>query len=809
MRRRIRGWVAALAVVTLGAPAAVTLVATARPAAAEVTSATTLPLSAASGSDGGRELSALSADGRYAVFVGRSYATQGVYLVDQRTGTTTRLTSGNDMNPAISPDGGYVAFARYGSNRGVYMVNVKTGALTLESVASDGTAASGNSDFPSLSLNGRSVAFQSSATNLGGPTATGGGPNKVYVHDNVAGTTTMASVTSTGQAPNGNATFPRITPDGRYVAFASDASNLLPGATTTSSDGETTAVNQVYVHDNVTGTTTIASVSSAGAVGDTASAVAYGPSISDNGQLVAFESDATNLVPGDTNGVTDAFVHDMATGVTTRVSVNADGTQGIPSPLPEGVDPTLVPALVAGANPQVSGDGSTVAFQSQAPLTGDDTNGVMDVYTYTMATGAIERISVALTGGTEATGTRVDGHTGATVEQNNGVDPSIDVDGRYVSFTSDGNLAADRSASTESEGSFEPAIYLRIRSVPTVTGVTPSSVGLGRRDQTVTITGTNFTPPSTAGDLTVNLGSGVTVDSVTWVSATTLTVTLDTAWNAAPGNRAVGVINPASDTGSMATGFNLTERGTGYRLVASDGGVFAFGDDGFYGSMGGTHLNAPIVGAANTASGDGYWLVASDGGIFAFGDAGFHGSMGAKPLNEPIVGMAPTADGQGYWLVASDGGIFAFGDADFHGSMGAKPLNQPVVGMAATNDQGYWLVAADGGIFAFGDAGFHGSMGAKPLNQPVVGLSGTPSGQGYGLVAADGGIFAFGDAGFYGSMGGKPLNQPVVGLAHMPTGGGYWLVAADGGIFAFGTSQFRGSMGGAHLNAPIVALLAD
>ena len=76
--------------------------------------------------------------------------------------------------------------------------------------------------------------------------------------------------------------------------------------------------------------------------------------------------------------------------------------------------------------------------------------------------------------------------------------------------------------------------------------------------------------------------------------------------------------------------------------------------------------------------------MASDGGIFNFGDAGFYGSMGAHHLNQPIVGMASTPDGGGYWLVASDGGIFNFGDAGFYGSMGAHHLNQPIVGMAST-----------------------------------------------------------------------------------------------------------------------------
>ena len=92
--------------------------------------------------------------------------------------------------------------------------------------------------------------------------------------------------------------------------------------------------------------------------------------------------------------------------------------------------------------------------------------------------------------------------------------------------------------------------------------------------------------------------------------------------------------------------------------MASDGGIFSYGDAGFYGSTGGLPLNKPIVGMAATPDGGGYWLVASDGGIFSYGDAGFYGSTGGLPLNKPIVGMAATPDGGGYWLVASDGGIF-------------------------------------------------------------------------------------------------------------------------------------------------------
>jgi hypothetical protein len=244
-----------------------------------------------------------------------------------------------------------------------------------------------------------------------------------------------------------------------------------------------------------------------------------------------------------------------------------------------------------------------------------------------------------------------------------------------------------------------------------------------------------------------------------------------------------------------------------YWMDASDGGIFSFGDAGFYGSTGGMPLNRPVVGMAPSASKKGYWLVASDGGIFNYGDAAFFGSMGGKPLNAPIVGMAAVPDGGGYWLVASDGGIFSFGDAAFHGSMGGKPLNKPIVGMAATSDGlGYWLVASDGGIFSFGDAAFHGSMGGKPLNKPIVGMSATSDGLGYWLVASDGGIFNFGDARFFGSAGGTPLNKPAVGLAATPDDGGYWIAASDGGIFNYGDANFGGSMGGQPLNKPVVGI---
>jgi Big-like domain-containing protein len=232
---------------------------------------------------------------------------------------------------------------------------------------------------------------------------------------------------------------------------------------------------------------------------------------------------------------------------------------------------------------------------------------------------------------------------------------------------------------------------------------------------------------------------------------------------------------------------------SGYWLVATDGGIFSFGQASFHGSTGNIVLNQPIVGMAASRSGRGYWMVATDGGIFAFGDARFLGSMGAKRLNQPIVAMAATPSGNGYWLVASDGGIFAFGDAGFYGSMGAKPLNKPIVDIAATpSGKGYWMVGSDGGIFAFGDARFHGGTGDKNLNKRIQAMAPTPSGNGYWMVAGDGGLFAFGDARFFGSAAAGNPDKRVLDIAPSASGAGYWLTNSAGDVLGYGDAKFYG-----------------
>jgi photosystem II stability/assembly factor-like uncharacterized protein len=238
---------------------------------------------------------------------------------------------------------------------------------------------------------------------------------------------------------------------------------------------------------------------------------------------------------------------------------------------------------------------------------------------------------------------------------------------------------------------------------------------------------------------------------------------------------------------------------TGYDMAGADGGVFAEGAEPYLGSMGGIHLNKPVVGISLTPNGQGYWLVASDGGIFTFGNAAYYGSTGAIHLNQPIVGMARTPDGHGYWLVAADGGIFTFGDAQFYGSLGSIHLNEPIVAMSSSPDgRGYLMVGRDGGIFAFGDARYFGSMGSQKLNQPIVGMVPSFDGGGYVLVAGDGGVFTFGDVGYYGAL---PQTSPavnpteeanvndVVAIALTADARGYWIVQRDAIVTAYGDAS--------------------
>jgi hypothetical protein len=206
---------------------------------------------------------------------------------------------------------------------------------------------------------------------------------------------------------------------------------------------------------------------------------------------------------------------------------------------------------------------------------------------------------------------------------------------------------------------------------------------------------------------------------------------------------------------------------------------------------------ARAISVVRTPTARGGWVASANGGVFAFGDAGYFGSMGSTHLNRPIVGMAATPTGKGYWLVASDGGIFAFGDGRYYGSTGNLRLHRPIVAMAATpTGDGYWLVASDGGIFTFGDARYYGSTGGSPPGAPVRAMATTPDGLGYWLVTIDGRVFAFGDANDAGNA--PPLSRThtlTIGIVAAP--GGYRIVQSNGTVYARGARRGHFRIAGA------------
>ncbi len=214
-----------------------------------------------------------------------------------------------------------------------------------------------------------------------------------------------------------------------------------------------------------------------------------------------------------------------------------------------------------------------------------------------------------------------------------------------------------------------------------------------------------------------------------------------------------------------------------YWLVATDGGVFAFGT-GFYGSIPGLglnpagsglphSLNAPIVGMVHSVTGRGYFLVASDGGVFAFGDAQFAGSCpGIGGCAGSAVAVVPDATGLGYWVVTNTGHVYSFGDAQYYGGPG--PQGPPITSAAATEGgtggHGYYVLDASGQVFNYGDAPALGSLppGATSALDPATAIIVTDDNTGYWVVTALGKVYPFGDAPPEGDMSGTPLNAPIV-----------------------------------------------
>lgn len=329
---------------------------------------------------------------------------QGWSVIDRVSVSSTGSEANKDSYYAsISANGRYVAFSSDASNlvwgdtnntADVFVFDRLTRRTERVSVSSRGAQGNGNHLYPSVSAGGRYVAFISDSSNLV-PGDTNGAAD-VFVHDRQLRLTERVSVSGTGIQANGGNYFPSISGDGRYVAFSSDASNLVSGDTNKKAD--------VFVHDRWTRQTTRVSVATTGAQGEGDHLFSC---ISADGRFVAFVSDSDNLVTGDTNGTPDVFVHDRQTRRTERVSVSTDGVEGTGESL----------------SPSISADGRYVAFISNsANLVKGDTNGVTDVFVHDREKGRTERVSVSTTG----RGGDKDSYS-----------PNIGADGRYVAFVSD------------------------------------------------------------------------------------------------------------------------------------------------------------------------------------------------------------------------------------------------------------------------------------------------------------------------------------------------------------------------------------
>jgi Tol biopolymer transport system component len=362
---------------------------------------------------------AISADGQYAAFysdasnlvTGDGNSARDVFVRDLQTGETARVSvsssgaeaNGDSFAPAISSDGRYVAFASAASNlvdgdtndaNDVFVRDRQANTTTRVSVGFDGSQANGGSDQPSLSGDGRLVAFTSGATNIAAGDLNGN--RDAFVYDRQTGAAVNISVDSTGIQADLDSFTPMLSANGRFVAYTSFSDNLIAGDLNEGSD--------VFVRDLQANTTERVSEYTGHFEGEGDS---LRPSISADGRYVAFDSDDWNLVWGDTNDDFDVFVNDRTTTVTTRVSIDDNGTQ----------------SNGASNRPSISADGRYVAYHSEASnLVPGDTNGATDVFVYDRRSGATKRVSVG-GGGTESNG--------------DSVRPALSADGRLTILESD------------------------------------------------------------------------------------------------------------------------------------------------------------------------------------------------------------------------------------------------------------------------------------------------------------------------------------------------------------------------------------
>ncbi len=343
----------------------------------------------------------------------------------------------------MTPNGRFVIFWSNATNLvpgdtngeyDVFLRDRRLGTTIRVSVDSSGAQANGRSDPVGLSDDGRYVAFNSLATNLvAGDT---NGARDAFVRDLATGQTTRVGVGPQGGQANDDTGAVALSADGRYVCLQSKATNLV-GAQTNGS-------YQVFVRDCVTGRTVLVSKSSQGDAGnDNTDYVA----MSADTRFVAFESRASNLVPNDTNGAADVFLHDRMTGVTTRVSVDSSGAQTV-----NGMSGGL------GPGPAVSDDGLIVAFECMASdLVPSDTNGYFDVFVRDAVAGITTRVSVSSSGAQADHESRLG---------------SMSHDGRYIAFRSEAaNLI------TPTKPNHNRDVYVHDRQTGTTTRISVDASG--------------------------------------------------------------------------------------------------------------------------------------------------------------------------------------------------------------------------------------------------------------------------------------------------------------------------------------------
>lgn len=344
-------------------------------------------------------------------------------------GTTTRaavagLVTFDDLSLRAAGAGYGLAFTS-GSFSATATIYVSPQRI---SVATGNVQANAGSSWSKSSGDGRYVVFTSDATNLVANDSNG--VTDVFYHDRVDGTTFRVSVTSAGVEANGRSYHPAISRDGRYVAFTSDASNLV--------GGDTNGVADVFWFDRQTGERRRISVSSAGAQGD---GLSERPDISDDGREVVFQSVANNLVTGDVFFSYDVYLHDTQTGATTKINLGPGGTH------------------VGGGNgwPRLSANGRYITYHSNASgLVAGDSNNEWDIFLSDITQGTTERISVNSSGG--------DGNGSC-----NG--PVVSDDGRYVAFeSSSSNLVAG-----DTNGYYD--LFVRDRQTGTTSRVGSSNYG--------------------------------------------------------------------------------------------------------------------------------------------------------------------------------------------------------------------------------------------------------------------------------------------------------------------------------------------